>query len=189
MFKNQTQEEIPEKKYAKIGFFLTPIQRKFLQEKLKKNLRSEYRRRIEIMLLADMGQSQSQICETLNCSQETARYWMGKAQTGEIYSWNTVPIGRPHTINEEYLQRLKELANQSPREYGYVFDRWTARFLNKQLKKEFHIEISDRHINRLLNKMGISIRNKATKTEKRSQQLKTENGKIVIRNLTCALSC
>ena len=66
----------------KIGKYLSPFQLKFLTQKLKTDLRPEYRRRIEIMLLADLGTSQSVICKTLNCSNETARFWIGMVKTG-----------------------------------------------------------------------------------------------------------
>lgn len=184
MLNEPSRQKKLENSSLKNSFFLTPIQRKFLQEKLQKNLRAEYRRRIEIILLADMGQSQSQICAALNCSQETARYWIAKAQTGEIYSWRIIPIGRPYKINAEYLDCLKKLANQSPREYGYVCERWRARWLNEQLTKQFNIHISDRHINRLLKKMGLSLSKKSQNREGRSQQLKRAEGKITIGDLS-----
>jgi hypothetical protein len=38
------------------GQYLTPFQRKLLLKSLQAELRPEYRRRIEIMLLADSGQ-------------------------------------------------------------------------------------------------------------------------------------
>ena len=59
------------------GKFLTSFQKKALQKSLQGDLQPEYRRRIEIMLLADVGKSQSQICEIIGCSQEMARYWIG----------------------------------------------------------------------------------------------------------------
>ncbi len=89
------------------GLCLTPFQRKLLQKNLEADLRPEYRRRIEIMLRADAGQSQAQICEALLCSQETARYWIAIAQTGQAHHWNDRPMGRPKTVNQQYLTRLK----------------------------------------------------------------------------------
>ena len=140
--------------------FLTPFQRKALLKSLGVNLQPEYRRRIEIMLLADMGKTQSQICEILGCSQEMARYWIGIAQAGLAHKWNERPIGRPKTVNHQYIERLKELVSHSPREYGYAFSYWTAQWLSKHLASEFGIEISDRHINRLLKQMGLSTKPK-----------------------------
>jgi transposase len=142
--------------------FLTPFQRKALLKHLQTNLSPEYRRRLEIMLLADMGKSQTQICQTLGCSQEMARYWIGRAEAGLAHKWNERSLGRPKTINDQYIQRLKELVNKSPRDCGYAFQNWTAQWLSKHLANEFGIEISDRHINRLLKNMGLSTKSKNT---------------------------
>ena len=82
----------------KQGQYLTPFQRKLLHKNLQADLRPEYRRRIEIMLLADAGQSQAQICEALLCAQETARYWIAMAQAGLAHNWDDRPMGRPKTV-------------------------------------------------------------------------------------------
>ena len=160
MFNNsQRQTEVAtEAIKSKTGKYLSPFQLKFLTQKLKTDLRPEYRRRIEIMLLADLGISQSEICKTLNCSNETARFWIGMVKAGQVHQWDNVPIGRPKTVNDRYVRRLQELVSHSPREFGYSFHRWTARWLSKHLAKELEIDISDRHINRLLKSMGLSTR-------------------------------
>ena len=168
----------------KQGQYLTPFQRKLLHKSMQADLRPEYRRRIEIMLLADTGQSQAQICKALGCSQETARYWIVMAQTGKAHNWNDYIIGRPKTVNEQYLDRLKELVSHSPREYGYSFQRWTAQWLGKHLAKELGISVSNCHINRLLKQMGLSTRPKPATGE--SATLQTGNFSLVIRDLTSA---
>ncbi len=165
----------------KQGLYLTSFQRRLLQKNLETDLRPEYRRRLEIMLLADSGQSQTQICEALGCAPETARYWIAIAQAGVAHHWNDHPMGRPKAVNEQYLDRLKELASNSPREYGYPFQRWTAQWLSKHLAKEFGIEVSDRHINRLLKDMGLSTRPRREATEKPTES--TKNSSITIRDL------
>lgn len=142
----------------KQGKYLTSFQRKLLIKSLENEGSSQYRHRIEIMLMADEGRSQSYICKTLGCSQETARYWIAIARMGMAHQWNHNSIGRPRSINDEYLDRLRELANNSPRNYGYAFQRWTAAWLSKHLNKELGIQIGERHINRLLAQMGLSKR-------------------------------
>jgi putative transposase len=137
---------------------LTSAQRLHLEESLKTTLRREYRRRIEIMLLADDGRSQSQICDQLGCSHETARYWITIAQSGNALDWRDRPMGRPRTVSEHYRNRLKELVNSNPREFGYAFRRWTARWLAKHLEKELNIKVSHRYVNYLLKEMGLSTR-------------------------------
>ncbi|MBE9001544.1 transposase [Nostoc sp. LEGE 12447] len=165
----------------KQGLYLTTFQHKLLLKSLETDLRPEYRRRIEIMLLADSGQSQTQICETLGCSQETARHWMTVAQTGQAHHWSDRPMGRPKAVNEQYLTRLQELASHSPREYGYAFERWTGQWLSKHLTKEMGMKVSACHINRLLKEMGLSTRQICKTSEKETD--KAKNSQITIGNL------
>jgi transposase len=138
------------------GQYLNPLQRKHLLKSVKTNLRPEYRLRIEIMLLADVGESQSEICNLLGCSQATARYWISMAQAGKFYLWNDRPVGRPKTVSSAYIKRLEELVMVSPREYGYSFRRWTALWLKRHLAEELGIEVTERHINRMLKELGLS---------------------------------
>lgn len=167
----------------KQGQYLTPFQRKLLLKSLQADLRLEYRRRIEIMLLADTGQSQAQICEALGCSQETARYWITLARAGQAHNWNVSPIGRPKTVNDQYLERLKELVCHSPRDYGYSFQRWTGQWLSKHLAKELGIEVSDRNINLLLKKMGLSTRPKSDTAPQIKDSNSTRDSRITIGDL------
>jgi transposase len=72
--------------------------------------------------------------------------------------WQVQPIGRPKIVDDQYLERLKELVSQSPRQLGYPFQRWTANWLRRHLEQETGTVVSDRHINRLLKQMGLSTR-------------------------------
>ena len=159
-------------KYSNIysGKFLTLFQQKLLLKSLQEDLPEMYRQRIQIMLLADEGKSQTQICRTLGCCPATARHWMHIARSGMAHQWLESPIGRPKAANEEYLERLKELVSNSPRDYGYGFQRWTANWLSKHLAKEMGIKVSDCHIKRLLKQMGLSTRPKPTNTPQNLSQ-------------------
>ncbi len=172
----------------KQGTCLTPFQRKLLLKSLESNLRPEYRRRIEIMLRTDMGQSQAQICAELHCAHETARYWISVARSGSAHHWSDQQIGRPKTVNEEYVEHLQELVSRSPREYGYPFQRWTAQWLGKHLAKELGIEVSDRHINRMLKKLGLSTRPRKEKTEQAVDLPSRQYSSFTIRDLPSSSS-
>lgn len=169
--------------YIEKSNFLTTLQRELLLKNRQSDLRPEYRRRIEIMLLADMGYSQAEICTALGCSQEMARYWIAIAKAGQAHNWNDCPIGRPKTINAHHIARLQELVNHSPRDYGYSFRNWTAEWLSKQLAKEFGIAVSDRHINRLLQKLGLSHRQRRLKAEQEIDFSSTKTSGIKIGDL------
>jgi transposase len=165
--------------------YLTSFQRKLLLENLEKTLPESYRQRIEIMLLADEGKTQTEICQILGCCPATARYWIHIARTGMAHLWQDCPIGRPKAINDQYLERLKELVSSSPRDHGYVFRRWTTNWLGKHLAKEFGIEVSDRHINRLLKRMGLSTLPKPSNAEQSSNE-QVHGSKILISDLKSA---
>jgi len=86
---------------------------------------------------------------SLDCSQHQASV----SQTA-----NGTAAGRPKTVTDAYLERLRELVSHDPRQFGYSFRRWTAHWLNRHLSQEYDISVSDRHINRLLKQMGLSTR-------------------------------
>ena len=183
MLYNHSKSKITMNESSLHGSCLTSFQRKLLEKSLDKKLTRQYRQRIEIMLLADEGKTQTQIREAIGCSLATARYWIFIAQSGQAQQWKNHPIGRPQEVNEQYLERLKELVTNSPKKCGYAFERWTANWLGKHLAKEFGVEFSDRHINRLIKKMGLSTKTLSAQTDETiSQNAKRKN--IAIRDLT-----
>jgi transposase len=163
---------------------LTSILAEILPENLFKNLDNRQCRRLEIILRSHLGQSQVEICSALGCSKDTARYWMAIAKKPSSDSWQDACVGRPKMVNDEYLQRLQELVTSSPKEHGYAFKRWTARCLSQHLSNELGIQISDRHVNRLLKQMGLSTRNSQPPARvKESSSSKAKPGRIKIQDL------
>jgi transposase len=79
--------------------------------------------------------------KALNIYTATARHWIHVARTGMAHQWREYAVGRPKAVNEEYLERLKELVSHSPRDYGYPFGRWTAQWLSKHLEKVFVVTV------------------------------------------------
>jgi transposase len=159
----------PEDNQSKpVGRYLTAFQRKSLQISWQQKLTDKQFQRIQIMLLADEGKTQAEICEELGCCQATARHWITMAKTNQAHHWRSNPIGRPNLANEEYLQRLKQLVTTSPqkinvpnKDHQYPFRRWTAQKLSQHLQAELGIKLTPQHLNRLLKQMGLSTRPKA----------------------------
>jgi transposase len=137
---------------------LTRFQRQLLEKNLQAETISEYRQRIQIMLLADEGKTQTQICRTLSCSPLTARHWIFMAKSGQAHNWKDQAIGRPKTVTADYLDRLKQLMSENPKNLGYPFSRWTGQWLSKHLSQEFNIEVTARHVNRLIEEMNDGVR-------------------------------
>jgi transposase len=119
--------------------YLTAGQRESFQKQLQQDLSSSYRQRLQIMLLTDQGQTQKEICQLLGCCPATANYWMQMVRAGLADRWQDCPIGRPKSVSNEYIQRLYELLESNPRDYGYFFQRWTVHWLSKQLEQELRV--------------------------------------------------
>ena len=132
------------------GKYLTLDQRNSLNWHLSQKPSKIFSTRIEIMLLADEGKSQSEICKILGCTPSTVSRWIMLAHSGMSHQWDVYSRGRPKKINQQYLQRLKELVSRSPRDFDYPFENWTGDWLAKHLAKEFGIKVTKHHINRLL---------------------------------------
>jgi transposase len=168
---------------------LTSILAEILPENLFKSLEHKHRRRLEIILRSHLGQSQVEICSALGCSKDMARYWMAIAKKPSSDSWKNTCIGRPKMVNDKYLQRLQELVTTSPKEHGYAFKRWTAKCLSQHLSAELGIQISDRHVNRLLKQMGLSTRDSQHQTKPdASSSSKSVVGRITIQDLNPSAS-
>jgi transposase len=140
------------------GNYLNAFERQRLRDNLNEDISHRYRQRLQIMLLADEGKTQAEICQLVGCCSGTARHWTLVARSGESQNWQSDKLGRPKVVSDRYMERLKELVSRSPRAFGYPFRRWTAHWLSKHLTQEFGIEVSDRHINRLLKQMGLSTK-------------------------------
>jgi transposase len=126
----------------------------------QKDLPKEYQNRIKIMLLADEGRKQVDICNELKCAQATARYWILMLQEGKALTWNQTKRGRPIKVSTTYREILRDVLSQSPRRLGYPFRYWTADKLVVHMQKETGISICKRQMYRLLEEEGLSTRPK-----------------------------
>lgn len=138
---------------------LTDFERQGLQLLLRQgNVSKQHRQRIKIMLLADEGKNQTQISQELQASPRTIKDCVLMAKTGNAVNYCHFSLGRPRIITQEYVDLLRYLVSGSPRNAGYCFNTWSAPCLSRHLERELGIKVSDRHINRLLQRMGLSTK-------------------------------
>lgn len=163
---------------------MTDFQKSLLEKELANlELSPRDKNRVQIMLLYAQGNSQKQICERLNCSPVMARSWIQIVKSGQSHRWRDFcQDGRPKTLEAHHRDRLIDLVQQSPRSVGFFVDRWSSTALQKQLYKEFNVEVSARHINRVLNEAGFSTRHRSQPEQQKNQQEKS-NSKLTIQDL------
>jgi transposase len=150
------------------GIYLTSFQRQLLGESIDRDLPPAHRQRLEIMLLADTGKTQAEICRSLGCSAATASRWMQLTKAGLAHQYLDYPVGRPKLVTDEYIEFLRELLKHSPRDYGYPFKTWTVGWLGKHIAKEKGISVSQSHLKRVMRDLGLSTRTAAQQPSRQS---------------------
>jgi len=85
--------------------------------------------------------------------------WIHRAnQEGTEALWNRDRKGRPSQFDEEMMAKLDEVLSKPPKEYGLFRTRWDGIVLVEYLKRTYQIYIHVRHAQRLIRKLGCSLR-------------------------------
>ena len=133
--------------------FLSPEEKNYLQEALKKETRPEVRERILIFLLENDGKNYQQIADFLGCSPRTVAYWAVHGSPNNLETLQDKRAkGNNKKATDEYINLLLETVDKNPTELGYEFGRWTAKRLAEHLEKETGISLSGSQVVRILKK-------------------------------------
>ena len=112
-------------------------------------------RRARAIWMSSQGWAVPHIAQALDVRRRTVRVWIDKYEDEELEGITTKPrSGRPPKADEDYRERLEEVVETPPRDLGYAFNTWTREHLALHMEKETGIEISPRHMGRLLDKLG-----------------------------------
>ena len=131
--------------------FLSPEEKKYLQNALKKENRPEVRERILIFLLENDGKNYQQIAEFLGCSVKTVAYWATHGSPNNLETLQDKRVkGNNKKATDEYINLLLEVVDKNPTDLGYEFGRWTGKRLSEHLEKETGIKLSKSQIVRIL---------------------------------------
>ena len=130
---------------------LSPEEKKNLQEAMRNEERPEVRERILMFLLLNDGKTYQEIAEFIGCSQRRVAYW---CVHGDPNNLDSLEDGRRKKqrpkATEEYINKLLEVVDKEPKEFGYEFGRWTGKRLAEHLEKETGILLSKSQIARIL---------------------------------------
>jgi len=115
--------------------------------------------RIAGLLLLLSGWKSSQVAELFGLTRWSVVKWIHKAnQEGTEALWDRDRKGRPSQFDEEMMAKLDEVLSKSPKEYGLSRTRWDGILLVEYLKRNCQIDIHVRHAQRLIRKLGYSLR-------------------------------
>jgi len=131
--------------------FLKPETKKKLQRALKEYEHPQIRERILIFFLLNTGNTQTQVAEIIGCSVRTVAYWSVHGEPENLESLKDERMkGNHQKATPNYINKLLEIIEKEPEEYGYEFGRWTTARLAKHLEKETEIGLSGTQVRRIL---------------------------------------
>jgi transposase len=115
--------------------------------------------RIAGLLLILSGWKSTQVAELFGLTRWAVVKWIQKANSDgvEMVS-DRARSGRPSHFDKDLLNKLDEVLSKSPRDFGIPRAKWDGVVFVEYLKNVYHVEIHVRHAQRLIRKLGYSLR-------------------------------
>jgi transposase len=141
--------------------------------------------RIAGYLLILAGWKSTQVGELFGLSRNGVVKWIRKAnQVGLAAVEDSPRPGRPTPLNDQILGELDQILSKSPREVGLSRTRWDGVVVVEYLKRVHRIDIHVRHAQRLIRKLGYSLRQPIYRFVQASDQGVEEFRKTLKKNST-----
>lgn len=135
---------------------LTRSQRKFLKRQRRRAKSARARDRITAILLLAAGVPILNILESLSIGRTTLLRWKHRWRRRRFFGFEDAErSGRPPKATSRYVQAMLRLLPRDPREFGYVFTRWTAPRLSQYLGETTGIWLTPAWVSELLRQHGI----------------------------------
>jgi len=160
---------------------LKPKELAEIERALRQDKRAAVRQRATVIRLLHLGHKPEGVAEQQMVSVPTIYNWhkLGREQGIEGLA-NKPKTGRPAKATEAYCQKLEEMLDKEPAEYGYRFAIWTSDRLRAHGEKETGILLSAGRFRALLKKRGYRYRRpKHDLSHLQDQQVKKKAEKLL----------
>lgn len=115
--------------------------------------------RIAALLLILSGWRSSQVAEVFGLTRWAVVKWIQKANREGIEAvHDRQRSGRPSQFDEMMLNKMEEVLSKSPKDYGLSRSQWDGIVFVEYLKRTYKIEVHVRHAQRLMRKLGYTLR-------------------------------
>lgn len=117
------------------------------------------------------GWIQARIAEALGVTAGAVSQWLKAVREeglGALLS-STGKRGPKPRLSDEELERLPEFLERGAESYGFRGDVWTRARVGKVIKQEFEVSYSDRHVGRLLRKIGWTPQKPVERADQRDE--------------------
>jgi transposase len=138
---------------------LKPKELAKIERAIRQDKRAEVRQRSTGIRLLHLGHKPEAVAEQQMVSVPTIYNWHRVWREQGIEGLANKPkTGRPSKATERYCQKLEEMLEKEPSEFGYRFAIWTSDRLRAHLEKETGILLSESRFRALLKKRGYRYR-------------------------------
>jgi transposase len=143
----------------RIVYQLKPEELAEIEKAIKQDKRPEVRQRATAIRLLHLKYRPETIAEQQLVSMPTIYNWHKLWREKGIDGLANLPRkGRPPKADDAYCQKLEEMIDKEPSEYGYKFAIWTSDRLRLHLEKETGILLSESRFRALMKKKGYRYR-------------------------------
>jgi transposase len=126
-----------------IEYRLTENELSIVRQAIAKDKRPEVRHRAMALQLLHQGMKHQAVADMLAVSVGSIYNWHARWREGGLDALANQPkSGAPRKADESYWQRVGEVVERDPREFGYIFTVWTAERLIAHMATETGIELS-----------------------------------------------
>ena len=139
------------------------------------------RQRLQAAFLRKQGKTLVEIADVVGKPFNTVSDWLRRLEEEGLKSAKDKPrSGRPKRLTGKQLLALKKDIVKDPEELGYDYGFWTTGLVQEHVKKKFGTRFVARHMRRLLQKIGFSLkkpRPRNHKADKKAQERFKKNSK------------
>jgi len=115
--------------------------------------------RIAALLLILSGWKSTQVAELFGLTRWAVVKWIQKANSDGVEAVKDYArSGRPSHFDEDMMKKIDDALSKSPQDFGISRAQWDGVVFVEYLKKTYHIEIHVRHAQRLIKKLGYSLK-------------------------------
>ena len=113
--------------------------------------------RILALLRLSEGWMQEEVAGFLGVHPRTVRRWQHRLRReGEAGLCNRPRSGRPPKLSAAQSEQVLCWIEKSPREFGFVTERWTAPRLANVIEETFSVQLNGRYLNDWLRRHGVT---------------------------------
>jgi transposase len=117
------------------------------------------------------GYTQVSVARILGVGQRTLRRWVFQDRRGgEAALASRAPGGRPPKLDGRKTAAVLGWLGRSPREFGFVTERWTAPRVAELIRREWGVSMNHRYLNSWLARHGVTPQIPARQAQERDEQ-------------------